>query len=250
VLSTSGRVWLRVQEVVSQALILLTYGAFEAWMRFARRYRVPGLRQVRREFMTTVGRDRGPLLICANHLTLIDSLIIHWALSPAWRFFVRPDLYAWNLPDKRNISKRWWVRVMGYLGKCIPVVRQGTAEQARQTIDQVAWLLERGQSAMIFPEGGRSRIGRVDTENFTYGVGRILQAVPATRVLCVFARGRGQKAYSNYPARGETFFVRMARIAPATASEGLRGARDLSTQIVRQLSEMEREYFEDATVDR
>jgi hypothetical protein len=248
--STFERLGLRVQETVSHVLTLPTYAAFEVWMRFGRGYRIPAIRQVRAEFMAQVGRERGPLLICANHLTLIDSLVILWALAPGWRFLVRRDLFAWNLPDRRNITSRWWVRVMGYLGKCIPVVRQGTPEQARRTIDQVTWLLGRGQSVMIFPEGGRSRVGRVDTANVTYGVGRILQAVPATRVLCVFLRGLRQVQYSNYPARDEIFFVRLKRIAPTTPSIGMRGARDLATQIVRQLSEMETEYLEDAGVDR
>lgn len=244
------RLGLRVQESVSQALILLTHAALAAWMRFGRRYRIKGLRRVREEFMAQVGRERGPLLICANHLTLIDSLVIQWALAPGWRFARRPGLFAWNLPDKRNLSARWWWRVIGYLGKCIPVVRQGTPEQARRTIGKVAWLLTRGQSVMIFPEGGRSRVGRVDIKNVTYGVGQVLQAVPGTRVLCVFLRGNGQKAYSDYPARGETFVVRLKRITPATVSEGMRGARDLAVQIVGQLSEMETRYFDDARVDR
>jgi len=133
--------------------------------------------------------------------------------------------------------------VVGYLGKCIPVVRQGTPDQARQTIDKVAWLLARGQSVMIFPEGGRSRTGRVDRENAAYGVGRIVQSVPGTRVLCVFLRGRGQTAYSDFPAPDETFVVRLKRITPTTVSEGMRGARDLSVQIVETLSEMETQYF-------
>jgi hypothetical protein len=249
VLSKRERLGLGVQEAFSQALILLTYHSIEAWMR-CRRYRIPDLRRVRQEFEAQIGRERGPLLICANHLTLIDSLIILWALAPGWRFFVRRELFAWSLPDKRNISKNVFLRVLGYLGKCVPVVRRGPPEEGRRALDRVAFLLSEGQSAMIFPEGGRSRVGRVDKENLTYGVGRLLQEVPATRVLCVYARGRGQKEYSNYPRRGETFFVRLKRIAPTTTFQGMRGARDLATQIAQQLIEMEAEYFEDAILDR
>jgi hypothetical protein len=244
------RLGLRVQESLSQAVSPLTYGALAAWMTFAQRYRIPELQRVREEFMAQAGDQRGPLLICANHLTLIDSLVIQWALAPWWRFAWRRDLFAWNLPDKRNLATFWWWRVLGYFGKCIPVVRKGTAEQARQTLDKVTWLLRRGQSVVIFPEGGRSRVGRVDRAGVTYGVGQILQAVPGTRVVCVFLRGRGQEAYSDYPARGETFVVRLKVVAPSTVSAGMRGARDLSLQIVGQLSEMEARYFDDACVDR
>jgi hypothetical protein len=244
------RLGLRVQESLSQAVSPLTYGALAAWMTFAQRYRIPELQRVREEFMAQAGDQRGPLLICANHLTLIDSLVIQWALAPWWRFAWRRDLFAWNLPDKRNLATFWWWRVLGYFGKCIPVVRKGTAAQARQTLDKVTWLLRRGQSVVIFPEGGRSRVGRVDRAGVTYGVGQILQAVPGTRVVCVFLRGRGQEAYSDYPARGETFVVRLKVVAPSTVSAGMRGARDLSLQIVGQLSEMEARYFDDACVDR
>ena len=76
---------------------------------------------------------------------------------------------------------------------------------------------------LIFPEGGRSRVGRVDTENFMYGVGRMLQEAPQARVLCVFARGVGQRVYSNYPKAGEAFVVRMKPIAPTTTVQGHAG---------------------------
>jgi 1-acyl-sn-glycerol-3-phosphate acyltransferase len=241
---------LRVQEFLSQAVSPFIYGALAAWMKFVRRYRIPELRRVREEFMAQAGNRGGPLLICANHLTLIDSLVIQWALVPGWRFAWRRDLFVWNLPDKHNLGTFWWWRVVGYLGKCIPVIRKGTPEQARQTLDKVTWLLARRQSVVVFPEGGRSRVGRVDREGVTYGIGQILQAVPETRVLCVFLRGRGQGAFSDYPARGETFVVGLKRIAPSTASTGMRGARDLATQIIGQLSDMETRHFDDAGVDR
>lgn len=248
-LSTTDRLGLRVQEVVAQALVFLTYYALVAWMT-SRGYRIPDRRRIRTEFEAQVGRERGPLLICANHLTLIDSLIIQWALAPGWRLFLRPDLFIWNLPDRHNLSQRLWVRILGYCGKCVPVVRRATPEETRRTLDKVAFLLARNQSVLVFPEGGRSRVGRVDAENFSYGVGRMLQDSPSARVLCVFARGRAQGAYSDYPRPGETFFIRLRRIAPSTAAQGMRGARDLATQIVGQLSDMETDYLEHAGLDR
>ena len=122
--SARSRLGLRVQGLVSQAFVPLTYYGIEAWMRF-RRYRVPDLGRVRAEFAAHVGDRRGPLLICANHLTLIDSLVIQWALAPGWRLFVRPDLFSWNLPDKHNMSVNLLVRLLGYLGKCILVAARG-----------------------------------------------------------------------------------------------------------------------------
>ena len=235
---------------MAQALILLTYHGLEAWMRWFKGYRIPEQRRIRQAFAAQMGSSRGPWLICANHLTLIDSLVIQWAVAPGWRLFLRRDLFAWNLPDIRTISRRSFVRTLAYLGKCVPVLRQGPPEEARRALGKVAFLLSSGQSVMVFPEGGRSRVGRVDLDRVTYGVGRMLQDVPRTKVLCVYVRGFGQRDFSNYPRRGEHFFIRVEPIAPATSFTGMRGARDLATQIVTRLSEMEAEYFEDAMVDR
>ena len=121
----------------------------------------------------------------------------------------------------------------------MPVVRKGPPEEARRTLDKVGFLLSRGQSVLVFPEGGRSRVGHIDSERVMSGVGRMLQEAPAARVLCVFARGVGQREFSNYPRPGETFFVRLAAFTPETTFQGMRADRDLAMQIVGRLTEME-----------
>ncbi len=250
-MTTRDRAWLRVQEAISQALIPLTYHSLVVWMRWWRGYRIVGLAAARESFEAQAGREPGPLLLFANHLTLIDSLFIQWAMAPSWRLILRPRLFTWNLPDRQNIAgMRWWIRVLCYVGKCMPVVRKATPEETRRTLDKVAFLLSRGQTVLVFPEGGRSRVGHVDTENFSYGVGRMLQETPAARVLCVYLRGRGQTAFSDYPRPAETLLVRFRKMTPATSFQGMRGARDLATQIVKQLSGMENEALEDGLLDR
>lgn len=249
VLPGRARLGLWVQEVLSQVLIPVTYYSFLGWLRY-RRYRIPDLRRLRAEFAKLERNRRGPLVVCANHITLVDSLVIQWALTPGWRLVYRPRWFIWNLPDRRNISATWFLRTVGYLGKCIPVLRDGPPEEARRTLDKVGFLLARGQSVLVFPEGGRSRIGRVDPERIMYGVGRMLQEAPGARVLCVYARGVGQSDYSNYPRPGETFFVRLSAVEPVTPHHGLRADRDLTMQIVGRLIEMEQEYFAHANLDR
>jgi 1-acyl-sn-glycerol-3-phosphate acyltransferase len=249
VASRRDRIGLRVQETLSQALIPFTYYSLVGWMRW-QGYRIADMTAARESFEAEAGGHDGPLLVFANHLTLIDSLFIQWAIAPWWRLLRRPRLFTWNLPDRQNISRRLWVRILCYVGKCVPVVRKATPEETRRLLDKVAFLLARGQSVLVFPEGGRSRVGHVDTENFSYGIGRMLQATPNARVVCAYLRGRGQKAYSDYPRQGETLVLRFRRMVPATAFQGLRGARDLATQVVTQLSDMEREAFEDGLLDR
>ena len=96
----------------------------------------------------------------------------------------------------------------------------------------------------MFPEGGRSRSGRVDAEATADGVGRLIKEVEGCRVLCVYLRGDAQRTWSNLPARGDTFTIATRLVEPRTDLRGLRASRDLATQVVRHLVEMERDYLE------
>ena len=81
---------------------------------------------------------------------------------------------------------------------------------------------------MIFPEGGRSRTGRVEPDSATYDVGRLIRSVPGCRVLCVYMRGEAQRAYSDIPARGERFRLSLCEIEPKSGHTGLRASRDVA----------------------
>ncbi len=235
------RLWTQLQ--VSRAVIPVTYYGVIAWMKFIRHYQMPMLAQNRKKFRELVRSGEGPLVICCNHLTAVDSLLIMWALAPGWKCFLRPTLMPWNLPDKANFYGKASVHALCYLGRCLPVMRGGPRQEVRRTLDKVNALLKRGNSILIFPEGGRSRVGRVDTENFSYGVGTILQESPHARVLCVYFRGAEQKDFSNLPKRGDTFYIDLRLVRPSSAHPGLRGARDISTQIIHSLADMEKTYL-------
>ncbi|MGZ3694259.1 MAG: lysophospholipid acyltransferase family protein [Bdellovibrionota bacterium] len=239
----ADKLGLWIQLLISRALIPVSYYGAIAWMKLGRRYRIPMLRESRKKFRALLKGNKGPLIICGNHLTAVDSLLIMWALSPGWRCFLHPSLMPWNLPDKTNFSGNIYIRFLCYVGRCLPIMRGGPREEVRRVLDKVKTLLGRGNALLIFPEGGRSRTGRVDTENFSYGVGTILQESPDARVLCVFFRGEQQKEFSNLPKRGDKFYIDLRMLQPSSANAGLRGARDISTQIIHTLAEMEQEYF-------
>ncbi len=242
-LSRQDKIGLWIQLKISRALIPLSYFLAIAWMKLARGYRIPELKRAQKQFRELLRESDGPFVICGNHLTAIDSLLIMWALTPGWRASLAPKLMPWNLPDKNNFSGNFAIRFLCYVGRCIPITRLGPREEVRRVLDKVGLLLERGNSIMIFPEGGRSRVGRVDTENFSYGVGTILQQNPQARVLCVFFRGAKQKDFSNLPARSDEFYIDMRVMKPTSSHAGLRGARDISTKIIHELAAMENTYF-------
>jgi hypothetical protein len=97
---------------------------------------------------------------------------------------------------------------------------------------------------MIFPEGGRSRTGRVDKNNFSYGVGRFIKDVEDCKVMCIYLRGDKQRSYSIIPAWGDKFYAQVEVFKPAPVEEtGLRAQREYAAQIINRLAQMEEKYF-------
>ena len=98
---------------------------------------------------------------------------------------------------------------------------------------------------LIFPEGSRSRVGHVDTDQTAYGVGRLVASVPQCRVLCIYLRGAAQRDYGDLPARGDRFVVATRVIAPTSEHRGVRRSQDLARQIIGTLAELERNVAQD-----
>jgi hypothetical protein len=176
-------------------------------------------------------------------LTLVDSFFIAQALSPNWRFLADFDSVPWNTPEESNFASTPLQRILIYIAKCIPIRRGGQREDIREVLDRVVYLLSRREVAVLFPEGGRSRTGRVDPEGGAWGIGRIVAAVEGCQVLCVYMRGDAQTTWSAYPARGDLLRVSLALIEPKSDARGVRRTRDLSQQVIGQLAQMESEYF-------
>lgn len=186
----------------------------------------------------------GPLLVCANHLTMFDSALIAYVLgSPAW--YVRhPGSLPWNVPDRAHFARTPLQRVLAWIYKCLPIDRGGARDDVAATLARFVHVLRRGEVGLIFPEGGRSRSGRVEVEAAAYGVGRIVKSVPGCRVLCVYLRGDAQDHYTDLPIRGDTIRARLALLEPKTDHAGLRGSREVARQILGRLAELEREHFD------
>jgi len=233
----------RVQRSVGWLVAPLWVPAAAAVLRFWFGYRIADIEATRRTFARMRAESRSPLLICANHLTLIDSFLIAWAISPSWRYVTDFDSLPWNTPEETNFAPTRFRALLVYLAKCIPIRRGGNREDVGYVLDRIRYLLGRGEVAMLFPEGGRSRTGRVSIDTAAWGVGRIVGAVDGCRVVCVYMRGESQESWSDYPTRGDRMHVSLTCIEPKSDARGARRARDLSTQIVGQLARMEEEYF-------
>lgn len=244
-LTLRSRASLTLQRRVGHLLAPLWLPAAAFLLRFCLGYRIRDVRALRRRYRKEVEATEGGTLLCANHLTMIDSALVAWALGGSFWYVARYAHFPWNLPERRNFASNFLARSAAWVVKCIPVVRGGDRDDVADVLARVRHLLSRGETVLVFPEGGRSRSGRVEPESVSYGVGRILTAVPECRTLCVYLRGEGQETWSTLPKRGEAFHVDFEPFHPDSPHEGLRRARDLSRQIARKLAAMEERYFSD-----
>ncbi len=211
-------------------------------MYFVYGWRITDVAAIRRRYQE-LRRDGGPLIVCANHLTMIDSFLVAWALGSPWWYIAHWSALPWNVPERRNFAATPLAQGLVYLMKCLPITRGGDRGEAGAVLTRIAFLVDRGEVALLFPEGGRSRTGRVEVERAAYGVGRLVAMLPGCRVLCVYLRGGRQDGYSDLPGRGETFHVQLDCVEPRSEQKGLRRAVDLARQITARLAVMEREHL-------
>lgn len=208
-------------------------------------WRVRELDGTRKRWTALLRDHPGPWLVCGNHLTMVDSMIMTYSMTSLGGHLTAYRSLPWNLPERTNFNRNKLLAALCYLAKCIPVRRGGAREEMRGALAKCDHLLRRRQNLMVFPEGGRSRTGRVNREDFSYGVGRFLQDHPDCRVACVYLRGDGQDVYGTLPRRGESFSVMLEEFRPCrNGLRGLREQRDLAGQIVRHLAGMEERHFD------
>jgi hypothetical protein len=210
--------------------------------KFKLKYKVENLNEVRKKYLKIVN-SKNKVVICSNHLTLIDSIILLWALSSPFRNFLNYRLFSWNFPAKENAKSKISWHIITFLSKCIFVERLGSQKHTGSLVDQMAYLLSSRDICMIFPEGTRSRSGKVDVSLVNYGIGKIIQKIPDCEILCVYLRGDKQKTYSDFPDKNSTFTISMETLKPTTTLSGLRGSRDLATQVIKKIKELEDAYF-------
>jgi 1-acyl-sn-glycerol-3-phosphate acyltransferase len=208
-------------------------------------YRFRELKAFRKRCRDHFGSHNGGWLICANHLTLVDSAFIAFALLSYSRSILHYRWFPWNLPEQSNFNRNPIDTAICYLMKCIPIARGGDREEMKRTLEKCDHLLTEGHSILVFPEGGRSRTGRIDVENFSYGVGRFVKNLDRMKIMCIYLRGDHQETYSSIPKPGDTFTMDVEVFEPRRLEyNGLKAQRDYADQIIRQLSRMEERYFE------
>jgi 1-acyl-sn-glycerol-3-phosphate acyltransferase len=234
---------IQIQSIIGRILLLPFCGLLVGVLRFSGRYRIDNLKDLRQTYQQIVQSDT-PLIICANHLTFIDSALMIWAMGSNFWYLFNYKKFSWNLPAGDFFKKKLWYQIVAYLTKCIFIHRDGTKQHQNAVLGICRDLLNRGEVITIFPEGKRSRTGKFEPDKITYGVGKIISQLEDCRVLCVYIRGEHQDLYSNYPKKGSRFHVEFKLIVPTTEATGRDAYYDLTMQIATTIKGMEDRYFE------
>jgi hypothetical protein len=238
---TRAALW--VQREVGRILSVFWIPASAFALRFVMRYRIRNASHLRRRFRALVRESDEPILICANHLTMVDSMLVAWALGGSWWYFFNYRWMPWNLPEYRNFASQWIGRAAVWVTKCTPIKRGGRREEVSGTLKRIQYLLSRGETALIFAEGGRSRTGRIQLDSIAHGMGRIASSVRGCRALVVYLRGDRQRTWSTVPAVGDSFYVDFELFRPYSERTGMRRSREYAQQIMDRLVRLEEKYF-------
>ena len=105
-----------------------------------------------------VGREnipeRGPVLLVSNHLAALDALIIPTSATRPVQFLVKSSFFTGS--GLLGRIKRWFFTSVGG----VPVHR-AAGRDARSALDAGSSILRAGSVFAVFPEGTRSRDGKL-----------------------------------------------------------------------------------------
>ena len=233
---------LRTQAQVGRVAFALVGPLTALYLRVLRGNRLDGVEHARQVYRDVLAMGR-PVVVCANHLTMVDSFFLHLALAPLTDYLADFRRLAWNVPAIENFQRNPFLRVLTYVGKTVPIDRAGDAAHHKRVLGKLRHLAEHGEVCAIFPEGGRSRTGRIETTEVKYGVGQILRELERPIVLCAYLRGDKQTTWGTLPAFGDTVRLSVEVLEPSTRETGLRASRDLASQVIHKLKSMEEAHF-------
>ncbi|GAB3846469.1 lysophospholipid acyltransferase family protein [Dactylosporangium cerinum] len=92
----------------------------------------------------------GAVIIAGNHLSFYDSVVLPLVVPRRVVFLAKAEYF------ERGRLRRWWFRATG----AVPV-RRGDGPAARSALDTALDVLAGGRAFGIYPEGTRSRDGRL-----------------------------------------------------------------------------------------
>jgi 1-acyl-sn-glycerol-3-phosphate acyltransferase len=96
----------------------------------------------------------GPVLLASNHLSFVDSVVIPVVAPREVVFLAKEEYFTGS--GVRGWASRAWFEALGM----VPVNREDT-RSAIDSLDVALEVLRRGKAFGVYPEGSRSRDGRL-----------------------------------------------------------------------------------------
>jgi 1-acyl-sn-glycerol-3-phosphate acyltransferase len=167
---------------------------------------------------TVVGKEnferlQGPAIFIGNHASYLDGPAINRSLPRAYRRRVAVGAAAdrFYVKGRRELTKQGWWQSLAY--NMFPISRGGGAA----ALDHARWLLDRGWSLVIFPEGKRSSNGALAR----FRVGPALLAIEkSVPVVPLYVEGSGairpKGSTTNQPGPVTTLVGEPIAFAPDT----------------------------------
>ncbi len=99
---------------------------------------------------------KGPAIFIANHASHMDMPAVYYALPKRFRTRVTAGGAAdrWFIKGRKGLTNQPWY---ASLSGSFPITRGGGSA----ALDYPKWLIDKGESIIIFPEGTRSRSGKM-----------------------------------------------------------------------------------------
>lgn len=123
---------------------------------FARAFLAPLARLLFRP--TIIGRRNvpksGPVLLASNHLSFIDSVVITLVAPRSVSFLAKSEYFT-------GTGFKGWVSRQFFTGIGAVAVERSAGQAAQDALDSGLAILENGDAFAIYPEGTRSRDGRL-----------------------------------------------------------------------------------------
>ncbi len=232
-----------INRLICRLAFLPLYYLCVGAMKFMGGYVIDDLPRLRRIYQEATANNQ-PLIVVANHLTFIDSALMHWGLGSGSWYFFNFSKFSWNLPAGDFFKKKLFHRFMGAVSKCLFIHRDGSKEHKQSVMNMCTQLVQNGEVVTLFPEGRRSRTGRFDPDKLTYGVGKMVMDLGGScQVLCCYVRGNKQDSYSNYPPKGSRIHFDLELIQARSVLNGREAYQEIVERIGGVIKRMEDQHF-------
>ncbi len=184
---------------------------------------------------TIEGREHIPadglLIVASNHLSFIDSIVIPLAVPRKVVFLAKAEYWEGRSPAA------WPRRLFFAAFEAVPVQR-AQAEDAQASLDLARGVIERGDAFGIYPEGTRSRDGRLYRGRT--GVGWLAMATGATVLpVGVIGTDRVQPVGATVPRPGRRITIRFGEPVLPSSYEKLapgRARRELTDEVMERIA--------------